>query len=70
MPEAAVNEHDHTLAREREVTPSPRHTGHRLIDPVPQPSGVEDPAQRELGGSIPSTLPRHPQRGLFIRGGP
>ena len=61
MPEAAVDEDDEAPPGEHYVTPSSRHPRERVVDTEPQTLPVEQPAEGDLRGCVPSLLARHPR---------
>ena len=61
VPEAAVDEDDKARPGEHDVTPSSRHPRERVVDTEPQTLPVEQPAEGDLRGCVPSLLARHPR---------
>ena len=59
MPEAPVDEHDHSRSREQDVRPSARHPWERSIDPETPAAGVQQPTQSDLRRGVTTTLSAH-----------
>ena len=59
VPEAPVHEDIETDAGERQVRPSAAIEREGLIDPEPEPTGVEDRSERQLRTGVPAPVGPH-----------
>lgn len=61
MPEAAVDEDGESRPGEHDVAPPTGHPREGMIDTESQTLPVEQAAESDLWGGVPSSLPRHPR---------